>query len=42
LDSQSNGLTNVIERFKKDDISAHITLTKGERSALATRAAELL
>jgi PhoH-like ATPase len=42
LDSQSNGLTNVIERFKNDSISAHVTLSKGERSELATRAASLL
>lgn len=42
LDSQTNGLTNVIERFKGDEIAAHITLTKGERSELATKAATLL
>lgn len=42
LDSQNNGLTYVIERFKGEEISAHITLAKGERSLLATKAAELL
>lgn len=42
LDSQSNGLTYVIERFKKEAIAAHITLTKGERSELASKAASLL
>ena len=42
VDTQSNGLTYVIERFKSDKLAAHVTLKKGERSALATRAAELL
>lgn len=42
LDSQNNGLTYVIERFRKDPIAAHVTLKKGERSELATKAARLL
>ncbi len=42
LDSSSNGLTYLAERFKGQDIFAHITLTKSERSDLAARAAELL
>jgi PhoH-like ATPase len=42
VDTQSNGLTYVIERFKYDKLAAHVTLKKGERSVLATRAAELL
>lgn len=42
LDSLSNGLTVTIEKFKKERISGHITLTKGERSALATLASRLL
>ncbi len=42
LDSQNNGLTYVIERFKGDSLSTHITLKKGERSELATKAAQLL
>lgn len=42
LDTQNNGLTYVIERFKKDRLAAHVTLKKGERSPLASRAAELL
>ncbi len=42
LDSQTNGLTYVIERFRKEEIAAHITLKKGERSELATKAAKLL
>jgi len=42
LDSQSNGLTYVIERFRQEEIAAHITLQKGERSELASKAAKLL
>jgi PhoH-like ATPase len=42
IDSSSNGLTYVAERFKNEEISGHITLTKGERSRLAELAAELL
>jgi len=42
IDSSSNGLTYVVERFKDEQISAHITLTKGERSYLAELATNLL
>ncbi len=42
VDSQSNGLSKVVEVFKNEDISGHITLTKGQRSELATIAAEIL
>jgi len=42
IDSSSNGLTYVVERFKGEKISAHITLEKGERSELAEIAANLL
>jgi len=42
LDSLSNGLTITIEKFKKERITGHITLTKGERSELATLASRLL
>lgn len=42
IDSTSNGLTYVVERFKEQKISAHITLEKGERSELAEIAANLL
>jgi len=42
LDYATNGLSCVIERFKNAGIAAHITLTKGERSELATLASELL
>ena len=42
IDSQSNGLTYVIERMRGEDVSAHITLNEGERSELASTAARLL
>jgi len=42
IDSSSNGLTFVVERFKEEPISGHITLVKGERSDLAELAATLL
>ncbi|MBP1999199.1 PhoH-like ATPase [Paenibacillus shirakamiensis] len=42
LDSSSNGLTYLVERFQKEGISGHITLEKGERSKLAQIAADLL
>ncbi|MBN2407505.1 MAG: PhoH family protein [Elusimicrobia bacterium] len=42
LDSSSNGLTYLADKFKGQDIFAHITLNKSERSYLAGLAAELL
>jgi len=42
LDASSNGLTHVVERFKGETLSGHITLEKGERSHLAQLAADLL
>lgn len=42
VDSANNGLTYVVERFKNQRISGHITLTKGERSTLAELATQLL
>jgi PhoH-like ATPase len=42
IDSSSNGLTFVVDRFKAEPISGHITLIKGERSDLAELAATLL
>ncbi|MDD9950760.1 MAG: PhoH family protein [Zetaproteobacteria bacterium] len=42
LDSTNNGLTYAVERFKNSKISAHITFKQGERSELASLAAELL
>lgn len=42
IDSTNNGLSHVIEKFKPYDFSSHVTLTKGERSILATVASEIL
>ncbi|MCS6824659.1 MAG: PhoH family protein [Cytophagaceae bacterium] len=42
LDSQSNGLSYLIDRLKNNPLYAHITLQKGERSELANLANELL
>lgn len=42
VDASSNGLTYVVERFKEQSIAGHITVLKGERSALAELAANLL
>ncbi|MEM0940013.1 MAG: PhoH family protein [Bacteroidota bacterium] len=42
LDSQSNGLSFLIDRIKDHPMFAHVTLEKGERSELANLANELL
>ena len=42
LDSQSNGLTMLVDRMKGQDLFAHVNLVKGERSALAELASNLL
>lgn len=42
LDSQSNGLSYLIEHFKGQKLYAHINLEKGERSELAELASNLL
>lgn len=42
LDSQSNGLSYLIDKIKHHPIYAHIRLEKGERSELANLANELL
>jgi PhoH-like ATPase len=42
VDSESNGLTYVVSRFKGQKLSASVTLFKGERSDLAELAADLL
>ena len=42
LDSQSNGLSYLIDRVKDHPLYAHITLEKGERSELANLANEML
>lgn len=42
VDAANSGLTYAVERFKGHPISAHVTLTKGERSELAELAANIL
>ena len=42
LDATSNGLTHVIEKFKDADEAGHITFVQGERSRLASKAADIL
>lgn len=42
LDSQSNGLSYLIDKIKHHEIYSHIRLEKGERSELANLANELL
>ena len=42
LDTQSNGLSYLIDRVQDHELYAHITLEKGERSELANLANELL
>ncbi len=42
LDSNSNGLTYLVEAFKGKRLFGHVTLEKSERSELAELAAELL
>ena len=41
VNSNSNGLSTLVERFKSHPIAGHVTLHKGERSALAELAANL-
>lgn len=42
LDSLNNGLTIAVEKFKSSPIAGHVTLFRGERSELASLAAEVL
>jgi len=42
IDSANSGLTYSVEKFKGQQIAAHVTLTKGERSELAELAATIL
>ncbi len=42
LDSQSNGLSYLIDRVKHHELYAHVRLEKGERSELANLANEML
>jgi PhoH-like ATPase len=42
IDASNNGLTTVVERFKGEALAGHVSLSKGERSALAELAANIL
>jgi len=42
VDSTNNGLIHVVNRFKPEKLAGHVTLSRGERSALAELAANLL
>lgn len=42
LDSGSNGLSYLVDKFKGEKIAAHITLTKSERSELSEIASRIL
>jgi PhoH-like ATPase len=42
FDSHTNGLAYLVEKMKNQVVAGHITLIKGERSELATIAAEIL
>ncbi len=42
VDSANNGLVYLVDRFKDESISAHITMVKGERSKLSELASNLL
>ena len=42
VDSTNNGLIHVMNKFRNEKLAGHITLTKGERSALAELASNVL
>jgi PhoH-like ATPase len=42
VNATTNGLTHAVEKFKGFELAAHVTLNKGERSKVATFAAENL
>jgi PhoH-like ATPase len=42
VDATTNGLTHAVEKLKNFELAAHVTLNKGERSRVATFAAENL
>ena len=42
VDASSNGLTYIVERFKDEAISGHVTMTIGERSELAEISSNIL
>lgn len=42
LDASSNGLTYLVEKFKGEELTGHVTLVRGERSKVAELGARLL
>ena len=42
VNQTSNGLVHSVEKFKEYELAGHITLQKGERSALATLASKIM
>jgi PhoH-like ATPase len=42
IDSKSNGLSIIIEKFKDSHLSGHIRLSRGQRSDIATLASKIL
>ena len=42
IDATTNGLTHAVEKFKDFELAAHVTLLRGERSRVATFAAQNL
>ena len=42
IDRQSSGLSIVIDKFQKSSLAAHVNLSKGQRSGLATEAGLIL
>ena len=42
VDAVSNGLSHLVERFRDQAMAGHVTLVRGERSALAEMAANIL
>ena len=42
IDERTNGLTYAVEKMKEHEITGHVTLKKGERSAIATLGSKIL
>ncbi|HUW48314.1 MAG TPA: PhoH family protein, partial [Patescibacteria group bacterium] len=42
INDVTNGLTHAVEKFKHTELAGHVTLTKGERSDVASLAAKVL
>tara|TARA_B100000700_G_scaffold272024_1_gene315333 strand:- start:1324 stop:1644 length:321 start_codon:yes stop_codon:yes gene_type:complete len=42
IDRQSSGLSIVIDKFQKSKLAAHINLSKGQRSSIASEAGLIL